>query len=187
MVLQGALEENGVRSGPGLPQALAFKHGALPTDMRLTKMIAQDTKLMQDDWDRLLIVNYWGCFTRKRCRQIWQLIKSFEALHGEGARPPERCPSFELRNLLVSKFMGCFLAPVANAIIDANGDFELSAMLTLINRCRINHVSVDRELVREAKRARRHYVAGAYGVAIKKANSRAANRIHTLRVGGVAP
>lgn len=176
-----------MRSGPEYPQALACKHGALPTDMRLTKMIAQDTNLMQDDWDRLLIVNYWGCFTRKRCRQMWQLIKSFETLHGEGARPPERCPSFELRNLLVSKFMGCFLAQVANAIIDANGDFELSAMLTLIKRCRINHVRVDRELGREAIRARKHYAAGAYGVAIKKANSIAENRLRTLRVGGVAP
>lgn len=125
-------------------------------------MNAETSNAAQDDWDRLLVVNFWPCFTRKRIRAVGAIVHSFVMVHGREVKVDRFPPLFMMRRY-VSTFVCSQLPELADRLIDAEDGVDVEETIRWMRRANLQCTGKTRRLPRgdknEFRNAGRHYVA----------------------------
>lgn len=124
------------------------------------------THPLQSEWDRLIIQNFWPDFSDHRRRMTFQVLLSFEMVHGEVDAAMLRLPPLFMMKKRLSRFVCSQLPALADRLIDAEDkvDVEATARWLLDSRlqCTGRVRTTDRRDLRELREASSSYCSQRY-------------------------
>lgn len=108
-------------------------------------MSAETSNAIQSDWDRMLVVNFWPCFTERRVRWTNAVARSFAMVHGSEVRVDRFPPPFVMRKHF-SQFVCSQLPALADRLINADGNVDIEETVRWIQRANLQCTGKTRRL-----------------------------------------